>query len=281
MATVEDLSLVSGDFILIEYVERYPVVLQNLGMASRILNFYRVSTDGSANVTSSNTAGGSTGSFASPLGGGMVVGGGGGGLKRMASDEPSAVAVTALSLGGNSLHSVTVMFKRKRKRSFRLPRHLQYLLDDRRRIAVHSSDQDLDVPKLPEGQTVPLEEDDDMPFLGDIAPGALLQALVNNLYQTPLFRHEPHPGDYLIIRVARPKGSLGLAFVMRPIPALFLSGQQEPQRVVPKPSRKVSRLQEELALLSISRYFDNVGDALVTADDVFDEMAPAMLKNSE
>lgn len=70
------------------------------------------------------------------------------------------------------------------------------------------------------GLHMPLEPQDDSPFLGEVAPGTSQTALETNLFHAPTFPHKVPSTDFLLVRNA--KGKLTL----RKIDALNVVGQQ-------------------------------------------------------
>lgn len=69
------------------------------------------------------------------------------------------------------------------------------------------------------------------PFLGSLSVGQCLQAIENNMYRAPLYRHCFHPTDFLLIRTRS-------GFFIRSCPNLFVVGQECPLYEVPKPNSK-------------------------------------------
>ncbi|XP_049851336.1 transcription initiation factor TFIID subunit 1-like [Schistocerca gregaria] len=113
-----------------------------------------------------------------------------------------------------------------------------------------------------DGEDVFLEVEDASPFLGDIRPGAQLQALENNLFKAPIFLHTPEETDFLLIRTER-RNKQDL-FYVREIPALYIVGQLHPMLEVPAPNSRQSthyikqRLQHRKTLsVSVSRSAQN------------------------
>jgi transcription initiation factor TFIID subunit 1 len=135
----KDLSAREGRVILTEYVEEFPPMLNNLGMGSKIRNYYR---------------------------------------KMDRSDNP------------------TLSFN--------------------------------------DGDNIMLEEEDMSPFLGDIPKGTTVQAIENNLYKAPMFRHNPQPTDFLLIKTADNK------FAIREIPTTYSVGQLQPLIEVPAPNSRTA-----------------------------------------
>jgi hypothetical protein len=97
-------------------------------------------------------------------------------------------------------------------------------------------------------------EEPEAPFLGHVEPEGkeIQQAIVNNLFRAPIFRHQPHPTDFLLVRTK--KGDKKLSYSVREIPYLFLCGQLEPQQTVPRPMTKINPLQEKFYLLAAARF---------------------------
>uniref|UniRef100_A0A0N5AW64 DUF3591 domain-containing protein n=1 Tax=Syphacia muris TaxID=451379 RepID=A0A0N5AW64_9BILA len=83
------------------------------------------------------------------------------------------------------------------------------------------------------------------PFLGQLSPGQGLQAIENNLYRAPIYRHNPNPNDFLLIRTkqgyATKLKGLFLFFIRR-CPVSFLVGQECPLYEVPSPNSKRATL---------------------------------------
>eukprot|EP01041_Mallomonas_annulata_P005301 gene5301-10601_t len=232
LAERENFSIADGDFICIEYVERQPHLIANLGMSIRILNFYRIALDNAIDDKTRDT------------------------------DAENAI---------------------KRRCTSRLPRHLQYLLDDKRRNAGFDLEQDMDIPRLPEGQTIPLDPDEDSPFMGDVPRGTVQPSIYCNMFQAPLFPHAPRSSDFLLVKVAKAKGSNGVHFLVRELPrtGMFLCGQQEPQKIVPKPSRNMTKLQEDWVTLQIAKYFEKLGDKSVDLDIILEVFPHSNFKIKE
>jgi len=140
----------------------------------------------------------------------------------------------------------------------RLPRHLLLLLQLRN--AKKTYDHDVTIPRLALGETKVLGPDDNSPLLGNIEEGEILQTFTNNLFRAPIVRHGVNPSDFLLVRVKTQ--STALSFVIREIPQLFICGQIEPQRIVPRPVSRITQLQEKMYMLTASRYlqahFDGV-----------------------
>ena len=116
-------------------------------------------------------------------------------------------------------------------------------------------------------------EDPEAPFLGQIEPDGkeIQQAIVNNLFRAPIFRHQPHPTDFLLIRTK--KGDKRLSYCVREIPYLFLCGQLEPQQAVPRPMTKITTLQEKFYLLAAARFLQSKDEGVP-----FFELQKALLR---
>ena len=50
---IENVSLVEGDFMCVEYVEEYPPIIMNVGMSSRVINYHRMSENDSKDASQS------------------------------------------------------------------------------------------------------------------------------------------------------------------------------------------------------------------------------------
>ncbi|CAO4362636.1 unnamed protein product [Caenorhabditis nigoni] len=70
-----------------------------------------------------------------------------------------------------------------------------------------------------------------IPFLGQLQPGQSLQSIENSLYRAPIYMHKRPRTDFLLIR------SQGQWYI-RPLPSLFVAGQQCPLYEVPSPNSK-------------------------------------------
>jgi transcription initiation factor TFIID subunit 1 len=121
-----------------------------------------------------------------------------------------------------------------------------------------------------DGEEIVLDQTLDLPFLGDIQVGAKMQALHNNIFRAPIFRHLPEKSDFLMIRVhATGIDSSSLSsrraisnltaiqqqrlttFYVREISALYLVGQQEPEQAIPAPG---SRADNEYVKTRLEQY---------------------------
>ncbi|KAI9792737.1 MAG: hypothetical protein M1833_001018 [Piccolia ochrophora] len=96
-------------------------------------------------------------------------------------------------------------------------------------------------PKLDVGETTVLMPQDKSPFsmFGNIEPGEVMPTLYNAMFRAPVFRHEPSPTDFLVIR--NTTGVEGSSWYMKNLENLFVVGQEFPSVDVPGPhSRKVT-----------------------------------------
>lgn len=216
------------NFILLEYIEEFPPVMLNYGMASAIFNYYR---------PPASTA------------------------DKEEEESSRGKIQSAGSQGAGALSDI--------KGKARLPRHVSLLLQQRTQKQGYEQD-DGSIPKLSIGETKVLSsdagEEPESPFLGTIEPDGkeIQQAIVNNLFRAPIFRHSPHPTDFLLIKTK----VLGkqLVYSIREIPYLFLCGQLEPQQIVPRPMAKINPLQEKFYLLSAARYLQTNFDGVDFSD---------------
>ena len=96
-------------------------------------------------------------------------------------------------------------------------------------------------PKLDIGETAVLLPQDKSPFsiFGHIDPGHTTPTILNNMYKAPVFKHEPNPTDFLVIK--NKTGIGGPTWYLRNIENLCVVGQEFPSVDVPGPhSRKVT-----------------------------------------
>lgn len=138
----------------------------------------------------------------------------------------------------------------------RVPRHVRLLLQQRN--IKQGYEHDANSPRLEVGDTKVLGADDESPFLGDLTEGEIQQAISNNLFKAPIFRHEPNPCDFLLIRL---KMTNTLYFTVKEIPRIFVCGQMEPQKVVFRPNKGMNKLQEKMFMLAAARYFNSKTDS--------------------
>jgi hypothetical protein len=86
-----------------------------------------------------------------------------------------------------------------------------------------------------------LQPNDKSPFsnFGMVDPGETVRTLHNAMYRAPIFKHDPKPTDFLVIRTSTGMG--GIKWNIRNIDNLFVVGQQFPSTEIPGPhSRKVT-----------------------------------------
>uniref|UniRef100_A0A1Q3F465 Transcription initiation factor TFIID subunit n=1 Tax=Culex tarsalis TaxID=7177 RepID=A0A1Q3F465_CULTA len=69
------------------------------------------------------------------------------------------------------------------------------------------------------------------PFLGILHPGQCIQVVENNMYRAPIYPHNVHETDFLVIRTRN-------NYFIREIDALFTAGQECPLYEVPGPNSK-------------------------------------------
>jgi hypothetical protein len=265
----QNLSLLSLNtkFILIEYIEEFPPLMLNYGMASYIINYFRSTTDSAQEIIggegSSLLEGNTTGS--SLLSSSTSNGG----------QPPKKQARTVSSLNNSNTSSEFSKIEKIKKQlastNTYLPRHIMLLweLNNMKRSYEH----DANIPKQKIGSTKVLSPDDLSPFLGNIEEGELQTSFENNLFRSPLFHHTPSSTDFLLIRT-KVTSSI-CTFHLRSLPAgsLFLSGQMEPQVIVPRPVFKVTLIQEKFFLLAISRLLSSHPNGLA-----YQEIVDAILK---
>lgn len=69
------------------------------------------------------------------------------------------------------------------------------------------------------------------PFPGNLNLGQTIQALENNMYRAPIFKHRAPTVDFILIRCAD-------GLFLRECPNVFVAGQECPLYEVPTPSSK-------------------------------------------
>ncbi|XP_062517053.1 transcription initiation factor TFIID subunit 1-like isoform X2 [Corticium candelabrum] len=87
---------------------------------------------------------------------------------------------------------------------------------------------DAGAPKLSFGETSYIQKS---PFLGNVVPGTTLQALENNLFRAPIYKHGVPQTDFVVIK-------MGESFYLRAANAMFAVGQECPKFEVPGPESK-------------------------------------------
>lgn len=232
----EDLCLYSGgDFICLEYIEETPNIMLDAGMSSRIINYFRF-------------------------------------VRRHDKEEEEEGPDNKDGMGPQ----VVGEFSGRK----RLPRHILGLQGQirsgRKKWSTTDDDIDdnMDLPKFPEGITEGLEPQDEFPFLGEIAEGDAQQTIATNLFRAPIFKHHPKENDFLLIRNAFFRR--GYHFVIRKIPKIFVVGQQEPLEIVPKPSRKkqMTPFQFNFTTFHLLKYFNLHSNRDLDYSDISNEFEP-------
>ena len=110
-------------------------------------------------------------------------------------------------------------------------------------------------PKLDIGETAVLLPQDKSPFsiFGHVDPGQITPTLHNSMYRAPVFKQEPKPTDFLMIRNAT--GIDGVNWYLRNIENINVVGQQFPSVDVPGPhSRKVTTASKNRLKMISYRY---------------------------
>eukprot|EP01114_Cavostelium_apophysatum_P018966 TRINITY_DN5978_c0_g1_i3.p1 TRINITY_DN5978_c0_g1~~TRINITY_DN5978_c0_g1_i3.p1 ORF type:complete len:1459 (-),score=471.48 TRINITY_DN5978_c0_g1_i3:34-4410(-) len=121
------------------------------------------------------------------------------------------------------------------------------------------------------GENVPLDPNDESPFLGDITPGNMVQAIDNNLFRAPIFKHKVAETDFLLIKS-------GKRIFLREIPAQFTVGQEQPKMEIPAPNSRV--LTNEYVRNRIKAYIFRFflkrkgGDSRLKLNDVLEKFPP-------
>lgn len=136
-----------------------------------------------------------------------------------------------------------------------------------------------DTMPIEDGEYFYLDRSTDLPFLGDIQEGAVMQAVHNNLFRAPIFRHIPESTDFLMIRgyLTGEMPNLPRArfssynedvqqrisyFYVREIPAIYLVGQQEPEQAIPAPNSRAENEYVRARLEQFSYYLFTVNKAI-------------------
>ena len=111
-------------------------------------------------------------------------------------------------------------------------------------------------PWLPCGKPKILETTDESPFmsLGEVGSGETVQALYNNLFIAPIFRHPSRSVDFLAIRYKN-------RYYLREIPSIMVVGQEFPYIEVPAPkSRQAYTILKSRLESFIIRHFRQKGE---------------------
>ncbi|KAJ3093054.1 hypothetical protein HK102_010959 [Quaeritorhiza haematococci] len=101
-------------------------------------------------------------------------------------------------------------------------------------------ERDTHIPQFEAGVPYVLEQVDASPFFGfgDVAKGQTVQAIYNNLYRAPIFRHDVPATDFLVVRHTYKNQT---KYYIREIPMVYVVGQTFPMVEVPRPqSRKIT-----------------------------------------
>lgn len=87
------------------------------------------------------------------------------------------------------------------------------------------------------------------PFLGSLGPGQSIQALENNLYRAPIYKHDLPDTDFIVIRTRQ-------HYYIREVEMIFTVGQQLPLFEVPGPnSKKANNFIRDFLQVFIYRLF--------------------------
>ncbi|KAF2433780.1 hypothetical protein EJ08DRAFT_39683 [Tothia fuscella] len=117
-------------------------------------------------------------------------------------------------------------------------------------------DDDKERPKMDLGETHVLLPDDMSPFskFGKVDPGETVPTLHNAMFRAPVFKHQPNPMDFLVIR--NQTGVHGSHYYLRNVENLHVVGQEFPSVDVPGVhSRRVTHVaKQRLRMLSFRIY---------------------------
>lgn len=138
----------------------------------------------------------------------------------------------------------------KYEHRYRLPKHVKYLVEKKDFKPIFEVDT---THKLSIGEQYLLEAEEEFPFLGELSPGDMQQAVKNELFKAPLYLQSPSTTDFVLVR--NKIGKDNLQYSIREIKKMFVSGQTEPLEVVPKPAKNLTKTQENFFLLGCARYF--------------------------
>ena len=87
------------------------------------------------------------------------------------------------------------------------------------------------------------------PFLGQMAPGQVIQTIENNLYRSPVYEHKVPTSDFVVIRTR-------YDYSVREADSLFCTGQECPLSEVPGPnSKKANNFTRDFLQVFIYRLF--------------------------
>jgi hypothetical protein len=216
---------IRSNFIVLEYIEEFPPVVLNYGMASAMFNYYKPTIALKDNDAIEERERGN----------------------MNAADQQQQGSSLKTNIAG------------------RIPRHLQLLLQQKN--GKQSFDHDYtNIPQCSLGETKILTAESESPFLGQIEENGkeIQQSFTNNLFRAPIFRHEPCATDFILIRTI--KAHKCLSYYVREIPNIFICGQLEPQKIVPRPIPKINPLQEKFYTLVAARYLRTNFEGIEFAD---------------
>lgn len=255
----QSLSVGAGDFVLLEFIEEHPPLIQNAGMASAFVNYYRRS-DMTGEKSSSNSSASNNKRKISNRD------------DRDGNDEENNINSENIDVDEKNddeedldhgiVRDSTVRDVRSTvdlMNSSNLPLHVKLLYRQRKSQSLYTLDRN--VPRLEYGDTNVLEPDDASPFIGNLSPEEIQPAIVNKLYRAPIFLQEPSARNrnvFLLSKITRSDNSL--AFKILRIPSYFLVGQIEPLQVVPRPLSKVKPIlptEESFLQLALYRILKN------------------------
>ncbi|EGC32884.1 hypothetical protein DICPUDRAFT_98741 [Dictyostelium purpureum] len=103
-----------------------------------------------------------------------------------------------------------------------------------RKKSNHDSAKDVE---FEDGELVVIDSNDDSPFLGDIYPGQAVQAVVNNLYKSPVYKHNSSNTDFLLVRSRD-----GKRWYIRDLGPVYSAGQMLPEIEVPAPNSRSANM---------------------------------------
>jgi hypothetical protein len=215
----QNVSLLEGSIVVMEYIEERPPIIQNPGMVSAIMNYEQASNTNNEqadDLLSANHA------------------------DSAQSKAPGQI------VSSSSLWSLI--------KTYRLPRHVVLLLKQRENNALNSELENIFTSRSDFGERMLLSNEDESPFLGYIPSAGPQQGMVNNLFKAPVFKQENTlSNDFLLVPMNERGNSV--KYLLRAIPKVFTVAQIEPQRVVPRPVQKITDIQEKFYLLAAARCF--------------------------
>lgn len=225
----QNISLQEGNIVLFEYIEEFPPILSNVGMASAILNYQK-----EAKVQEEHD-----------------------------DDEGNPFSVDEDGLKSQNKSKMWSLIQ-----TTRLPRHLLLILkqnenknfpfDISRSLQSNSKSKGSCI-----GEYMPISSEEESPFLGEIPAGTNQLGIVNNLFKAPIFpQNKTISFDFLLVPVTDRNNKVSLTssrelkYILRPIPQgqVFTVGQMEPQREVPYPIPEITETQSKFYLLAAVRY---------------------------